>query len=746
MKRLLLAAALCVSCSTTPTTIKPDKQVVEAFGVKASVERLTAPVSAAPTELPALATCEFKNHSNKPRIQWGKCSVPFQIGVIPNEAALSNLSTSHGGISFYPVKWHFRNAQKHSISIASAVVPLYMQPGETQMVEVFQEHKSNPLPFGFGPNFGPYLGQHSLDSDFLAVMKLQGDEAQWAVAPMFDNLERIQVTDQHMSLRFHQNFIKVGSSEKSPVSMTVYVDIYNRQDFGDMVVSVGNQTFLQAPVGGVNVEYIDLWTKDPMNFKIRKQEKYNAVSLPDQDGYKRVRLIANRNFADAQAHSFRGTWSTFYDKSGLAYDSYLAHADYPLHGVADFDSWNNSLAAGIHGRVQPLRITKAAMKTAVADKCNPQENVWIDAHYYPAYISTNPSQAGDQTHFSGNIANPQLWAIQSGSDCTIQHMLHNMQVATYRPSYYFKDGHRMRWSDSPPSTWFWSGRIHYHPGQNQSTNPWQYYVNKNLGNFYEWKGEDDQHYGETNLRAFWEMTGDAFAKDLLIYRQTLAMWNKLGDGHQRAFWDSERSVRTKEDALQLVRYFPDAQHGVDLKDRLIRAVAEVHKVQSDYAMSTYGFAGWEYVRDDNRWPNCFGTTPGATNILGAPFEVNGCITTWWTGFHLGWLKSMDESMGPLPHARTIMTRYFNAKDFYWNAQGLNEGHGRVNNWNYPENGAPFTQYWHAGWVSAILYANENGFLPANHSAFYLNTVIPAIRASIGPGTWSPLGDADRWWQ
>lgn len=698
-----------------------------------------------------LGTFTFRNRFNKTRLQWARASLPLKKGEFTDAESLKAITVDHhASIGRYPIKWHLEEGKKHSVAVAGMIIPVLAEPGQVVKLNMVKNAQGvvDFIPYGYGENVSWWLGWPNNQVCFYAILRSGG---QTYYANYWNNPQVLENSERHLSVRYHTNFVNTQTQEIHPLSFSAYSSLYQNQDFGEMVVSFGNQTFKKVVEGGgIQVDSLELYMLDPFRFDVRNPGAYQAQWISDDSGYKRIQLIQNRRIGDGQAWSFRGTWSIFREKTGIFYDSCEAEKKYPLHGICDMKAWEDSEAAGNIGRIMKPRAnyTQAQMYAELESKAESNTQVWVDATYYPQHYSRQPGITGDQSHFCGNIANDMLQALWSQSDAPIIHYLHNMQVATYRPSYYFYQNRRMNWFDTPASTWFWSGKIHYHPSQNEASNPWSiHYVGKNLQNSYEWFGEDDQHFGETHLRHAYELTGDCFAKDLLEYRMTLTLWNKLGDGNQRGFYDSERAVRTSEDALQLLRYFPDGRVSEALKERLKRRLAEIHKAQSDYAMSTYGFAGWEYIYNHGGWPISQGTTPGAVNINGQPFEQNGVISTWWTGFHLCWLALMAKYMGAQPEGDEIIRRYMNvAQKFYFDENGLNEGHHRVHDWNNPVS-APFTQAWHAGWIEAFLYAKPKGLLDQSTIEFFESKMIPLTRSGIETDNswWTAFSNSDRWW-
>lgn len=747
MKHLLLCLlALAVGCQDTPKKAKlspPESKVsqvlsqFEGDSQALEVKSLSAVALAQPQ---VVARVHVKSRHANARIQWAHVSVPFPKGQVPNEAALYNYDVGHGAVDWHAIKWHFQGGQKHSIAIAALSFPIYFgAPGE-QAFNVYQQTVPNPWPWAFGPNLSAFLKTPNAQTTMFAVAKLQGSPDLY-VAPLFQNGSVRYDGRHHKALRWRSQFRKVGSTAPYNLSFTVHMDLHNRQDFGNMVVSIGHDQFDLAPVsGGVAVDYVDLYMADPFRFDVRGAGAYGqgigshqASQVP---GFTSLRLFSGQTIPDGSSHSFRGEWSVMVDPSrfdALSRDAELAD---PLFGVVERSFWHNSRAGGIVGTVVNVPKPLATLQADLEGGCNINYFWNVDKNQYPKGANKVPSNTGDQPAFSSNMPFFQQQAIMAQSSCPIQDYLHAVMVEHYRPSYHWKGGRRMSWLDTPPTCFWWSGRPHYASSHNAGhCDVWN---TRSSGTGFQlgpspYAGEDDQHWGNPIMAAVYEMTGDTYLKDMEAYRMSMAMWNKMGNySWQTGRVGSERSVRVMYNAVQLALLNPDHPVAAEVLRSLPQKLL-ARKVGGsfppygswgiDQFFNAWGVYALECIYGDNRHPLFTGTTPGARCVNNALCEENrGCIS-WWTGFSQTFnYQMLRHGIGDPSLPQYMLDKYMDMKDFYWDANGVNAGGRRLNDWSQKE--GAFTQSWHSGWVKAVEdYGQGHPNWP-----FFRDKVIPSMRA------------------
>ncbi len=683
-------------------------------------------------------TITIKNRSTTDRIQWVHTTIPFPKGEVKTEADLYQYSVGHGILGWRAMKWHFTDGVKDSVALAALRIPVYLTGLQEISVNVVKEAIPNPFPFQFGPNLTAVSNRGTLGSDLFAVAKLQNDDRLY-VAGFLRNTRVIFDGRQTKTFRFHTNF------EDQALSMTMWMDVNNWQDFGNFVISIGNQTFERPYSGGIQIEYVDLYVQLPLEVKIRNGSDYGAgPSQASFGAYRVTRLISGDHIADGAARTFRGLWGAIFDPGSLTGRSFQAELDDPLLGIADEDSWRQSDAAGITGAVSPPRGTQQQLLDSVEWMCTDSFDVRKDAGGYATYLNKNTGVTGDQPDFSSNIPLVYQQALLAQSACPIRHLMHAVQQETHRPAYYFFENRPMRWSDTSPNTFWWSGRIHYHPGQNPGNTEWLGRVTQHSGfekgPAFGWSGPDNQHYGHHHIRAAYELTGDGFLYDLIVYQQSMALWNHLGDGNQRFWRGSERGQRLLEDAIQGYVITPDAPEAQNLGVRIARKIHETVRPVFEDRLERYGVAAWETVHDDGRYPGCIGTTPGLT-----PPE-NVCHVIWQSGFNLNALASAYRHgitklfTGAHEDVEWIIDQHMDYPSFRFFSDGNNKTWVRFNDWNVSGNG--FAHSWHSGWVPAVKLrpAHENWW-------WFRDVFIPHMRNNSFSANQQPdfyWGNNDKW--
>jgi len=703
-----------------------------------------------------IATITVENKASE-RIQWVKTSIPLESGKFKSQKDLNELSLGHGEVAAFPIKWNFKNGKQDSIAIAGLEFPVYFNGASTGTYTVNRDPKPRTIPFEYGPNLKALMGMTSLNDSLVLIAKIKGDPKLYS-ASMLANPRVIRNTAQCQNISSRSQFISNDMLRSThALSATFYFEFCNRQDFGSLIIEVGNNTFENPHSGGLEVEFVKLFAKTPFFAEIRNASDYGASSpTPDLYGLVRIDLMSQDTIADGSARAFRGLWGVIIEKDSLTHRSFRASLAHPLFGVADTASWVTSKSGGIVGTVMPPRASIPDLKASISNLCTDSYNVRVNASSTHQYLNKAPGITGDQPNFSANMPLMQHQVILTGSHCPIVHLMHGVQSEVNRPSYFFTQDRRMVWHDTPRTCFWWSGRPHWHAGQNVNhCNEWHTRSTSQgfaIGETHGWTGEDDQHFGNPHLRAFYELTGDAWAKDLIEYRQTLTLWNKLGEHDwQLNRIGSERSVRLMEDALQNLLLLPNAITAADLASQLDRRL----KLRRDgacfaggrycsqgvkQAKATWGAAHLESVHDDPRHSQCMGQTPGGTCKQGQPCPDNRCGITWWSGMHLGWVTAMHRAGFDQNMAQELAEIYFDDADFFFQPNGMNAGKRRFNDWSTPV--SPFTQSWHAGWITTI------ETLSSGHpKEAFLNIIKQSLKTSFqcnSPGCkWSTN---DKWYQ
>ncbi len=686
-----------------------------------------------------VATFSIKNRSSYNRLQWAHVSIPFKKGMVPDETDLNRFSLDHGSIDWSPIKWHFQNGKKHSISIAALKFPVYLTAGEEKTFEVYEDQKPNAFSFDYGPNFKDFLLGVEPILMIFAVAKFKDDPTLY-LSESFQNGAVLHNGVQQKSYRWRSQFVSFDKSKTAhSLSSTIYFDLMNRQDFGNIVVSIGNNTFEKPYSGGVQVEYVDLYYKSPFRVQIRNASDYGVGSEESiGTNFKKIRLLANEILADGSAHSFRGIWSIIQDSSSLTAQSAQAELADPLFGIASTNNWDQSKSAGIVGNLLAPRGTPQQLKNSLEYLCGTGFDVKKSSFF--RYANKVPSQTGDQPAFSSNMPAHQQQAIVGQSSCPIQHAMHGVIVEEYRPSYFWFNNRRMSWNDTPKTCFWWSGRPHFVAGHNVGHCS-QWLAHTEGYNGFKMGpspvgGEDDQHWGNPILQAVYEMSGDMWAKDLLHARQSLALWNKLGDyGWQKNRVGSERAVRLPYNATQLVLLNPDTPEAEALLPRIARhmklritggcfAGGRYCSDGIDQWKSGWGVHGLESIFGDNRHSLFIGTTSGAKCANGKGCENNRGMISWWTGFSMTFVYQMLKTGIETTASQDFLNKYMNEKSFYFDSTGQNAGGRRLNNWSMKENS--FTQAWHSGWISAV----ENFGTKHSNYTWFKDVMIPHTREGI----------------
>ncbi|MCZ6770564.1 MAG: hypothetical protein O7G83_01090 [Proteobacteria bacterium] len=217
----------------------------------------------------SVASVTIRNRSETDRLQWVHTTIPFAKGRVQSEAELANFSVGHGSIDWRVLKWHMTDGVEDSIALASLKMPVYLSAYAETTVDVVEEPKPNEIPFDYGANLRAVLNRGTLLTDIVAVAKLKNDPQLYA-AFFLQNPRAVFDGPQSKCISFHSNF------GEQALSMTIWMDVNNRQDFGNFVIAIGNQTFERPHSGGIDVEYVDLYVNLPLQVEIRHGADYGA--------------------------------------------------------------------------------------------------------------------------------------------------------------------------------------------------------------------------------------------------------------------------------------------------------------------------------------------------------------------------------------------------------------------------------------------------------------------------------------
>lgn len=699
-----------------------------------------------------ITTVRVKNKTSFKRMQWFHVSVPFPMGRVLTKQGLYNYGPGHGLIDWEPLKWHFRDGKKHSVAIGGLKTVVLLEGNQEVNIPIKRQNFKSPLPWNFGPNLTAVI-KNDLNGYIFAVAKLKGDNKQY-IATLVNNMVALRDGPHHKAYRFRTQFKNKG--EPIALSFSAYLDVFNRQDFGEAVIQIGNNTFERPISGGIELDYVDLYYLAPFKLSLRRGDLYGAGN-PETigNGYEKIRLFKDQTIVDGSARSFRGNWSAVFNPKSLTGRSADSQLKDPLFGMASKRSWEVSKAAGIVGTVAPLRTDVKSLRRYYEARYTPDYKVKL---YDPSPIlNVVPSSSGDQPSFSSNMPYEQQYAIQTQSAQMLQYLLHGILAEEFRPSHWWMNNKRMDIDDIPKTCFAWSGRWHWYSAHNKGhcdqVLPHTEGVNGFKLGYSPWKSADDQHSGVPQLRAVYEMTGDSWAGDLIEYRQSLQVWNKLGEYSWQIFnrTGAERSIRLLEDSLQLYLLKPDTMAGKYLIERLkigVGTYADGKRSNSfpydswgvrDY-IKRYGVAGLEHVFNDMRYPDCMGTTPGAT-----PTEDNVCNVAWQSGFYMGFNAAMYRHGFETKITKEMIHAYMDSKQFYFRESGRAYKAKRINNPNYaPLELKSFTQSWFSGWIDAVNNAGKDH----KDYPWFRDVLLPYFyKNAFNPGRPNDLhSNNDKWYQ
>lgn len=749
-RSVVVVSLILASCSSVPKSVFEPIERSEKLETLKAVATPVAVAEKAPPE--AIGVVRVKNHASTERLQWFTAVLPFPEGKVSQDE-LSSLSTTHGAVAASAIKYHFKNGEPSGVALAKVKFPLYLKPGEETLVSFYLQEKENPMPFAYGPGIHKVLSQPALL--MFMTLKLKDDPKTYTAA-MWKNPKLIEKTPHSYTYRWHSNF--KNGAEPLGMTATFYMTIDNRADHGDLVVSFGNNDFDLPKSGGYDVEHVDLHFQRPFDVHIRKIEATHAKNASDAKGFGRIRLFektkAEENMADGAGYTYRALWSVVEDPSSLTAKTVAATKEDLPYGMALPSYWQASKAGGIVGTVLKPRGSLQAMRDSVKPMCEPDYGVKITDYHKMA--NRDPKATGDQPSFSSNMSLYQHQAILTSSACVIEYMLHGAQVAEFRPYYWWKDGERMSWLDTPPTCYLHNGRPHSALSHLDKGNCEVWKPRSGGAGFVTGyaptKQEDNQHFGEPNLKSAYELTGDPWMADFLEARISLALWSYLGDyDWLYARLNSEREVRVPYNAVELMRYFPKSKLTAELKPRLVREM-RIRVEGADFGgryrspginenFDRYGVYFLEDIYNDNRWPLYLGVTPGGKCVNGKPCEENIGGVTWWSGFSMTFAYQMKRFFND-ENAQYFIDRYMDSARFFFDSEtGLNAGARRLNDWNVTK--GAFTQSWHSGWFSAVeAYGRDH----KNWSLFQ-DKILPtreiAFPVSRPGDLWS---GHDKWWQ
>jgi len=676
----------------------------------------------------ALPRITVKNRTTKERVQWVRASIPFPKGQISGKTQLDRIITDSSLAELTPLKWHYENGQRHSVAIARLMTPARLKASEERTIQLRHGNKHVGLPFGFGRNTLYWISKFKV-SDIFAVAKFKNDPKAY-VAPFFSNLKVLESTQRTLSLRMRNNFAPARGGAEHALSFTTYMTFDAYSDFGEIVLLVGNDTFEKPVSGGVELEYVDLYTHLPLLVEVRSPKSYGLgapVLVPG--GYLKLRLLGSSSLADGSSVPFRGSWGVVFNRDSLTGKSHAASLVDPLFGIADFKSWQASLAAGstgilIDGRFPNLQAGRKAVESdgRYAPAASPFD--WLGG------INKAPFFAGDQPDFSSNVPLSYLKCVQTGSACPLQKELLRTTREVLRPAFYFmtRNGQkdRIRWSDFP-ELFFWAGRVHYDCNWNREHAGWRSRSNKcsnfQTGNSHGWAAMDNQHYGHNHLRMVYELTGDAYTKDLLVYHQSVTLWNHL-NSKSMGTAEAERVGRLLKEGVLLYMVDDQSPTAPVLKARLIQKNVAAQKTEIDLKLRLYGHPGIGGSLNDGRCaPLCTG------------YEV---AIGWQTGFHMEFQALMLKMGWGTATAGYIADKYLDAGAFYWLPDGTPKTLIRQKQpTQYTTGGIDFA--WWTGWI-------ELARQRPNHRAwpFFRDKVMPKFSMSMNPAHGNYWHDRDKW--
>ncbi|MHC5073168.1 MAG: hypothetical protein ACYTGO_22045, partial [Planctomycetota bacterium] len=398
-----------------------------------------------------------KNRAATERVQWVRASIPFPKGQISGRAQLDRIITDSSLAELSPLKWHYQDGQRHSVAIARLMTPVWLKAWEERTIQLRYGNKYVGLPFGFGRNTLAWISNFKT-IDILAIAKFKNDPKVY-MAPFFGNLKVLESTERTLSVRMRNNFVPVEGGAEHALSFTTYMTFDAYGDFGEIVVLVGNDTYEKPVSGGIDLEYVDLYTRLPLLVDVRSPQSYGlGTAVFVRGGYVKLRLLGNASLADGSSVPFRGSWGVVFNRNSLTGKSHAASVADPLFGIADFKSWQTSFAAGstgvlIEGRFPNLQTGRNAVEgdCGYAPAASPFD--WLGG------INKAPFFAGDQPDFSSNVPVSYQKCVQTGSACPLQRELLRTTREVLRPGFYFmtrnglKD--RIRWSDFP-ELFFWA--------------------------------------------------------------------------------------------------------------------------------------------------------------------------------------------------------------------------------------------------------------------------------------------------
>ncbi|MFQ5503405.1 MAG: hypothetical protein ACE5F1_01250 [Planctomycetota bacterium] len=683
---------------------------------------LAAPL-AWPQSLPVITV---KNRSSLDRLQWVKAGVPFPRGQIKGQQDLDRI-VADPLAELVPLKWHYEAGRRHSVAIARLITLVQLKPAEEQRIPLRYGARFRS-PFSFGANTLLWLAQLT-PFGFFVTAKFQSDP-KVHLATFLGNLRILDFSERSLTLRMRNNLLPIGGGAEHALSFTTYMTFDANQDFGELVMLIGNDTYEKPVSGGIDLEYVDLYYRRPFTVDVRSPRSYGLAAAESlSGGYVRQRLLAAANIADGSAVPFRGSWGVVVDKSSLNGRSYTASVTDPLHGIADFKSWQSSLAAGSTGVLIDRRFPNLdAGRRAVAGDCG----------YAPVAgpfdslggINQAPFFTGDQPDFSSNVPIAYLQTVQTNSACPLEKAVMRATRESLRPSFYFMNRNglkdRIRWSDFP-ELFFWSGRPHFGCSWNAEYPGWKSRSTAcsgfRIGDTHGWASMDNQHYSHNHLRMVWELTGDPYIKDLLVYYQSVILWNHL---NKKILSDpeAERTGRLYKEGVLIYMVDDESRAAAVLKSRLIQKNMVAQKAEVDSKLRQYGHAGIKGFKNDARCkPWCTG------------YRV---AVGWQTGFHMEFQALMLKMGWDVTTAGYIADRYLNDIAFYWLASGKPKTYIRYRQPSQYSTGGVDRSWW-SGWIEMASRRQTHPSWP-----FVRDTIIPVMRQHMTPAPGTYWHQGDKW--
>jgi hypothetical protein len=274
-----------------------------------------------------------------------------------------------------------------------------------------------------------------------------------------------------------------------------------------------------------------------------------------------------------------------------------------------------------------------------------------------------------------------------------------------------------------PELFFWGGRPHWHPDWNRDFPPYAARAGSFVvGDTHGWTGMDDQHYGNNSLRAAYELTGDAYLRDLLVAHQSLVVWNYMTRWAEST--SAERAARLMKEAILLWIVEDDGPTSAELRRRTIEK-NRVYRRIAEESVAAWGVPAIATVRDDAR----------VTLTVEHPGQDVGF--GWQTGFHMEYQRLAIHVGWEPETARAVLSLYLDATErAFFAPDGAPATYVLMSDPSIRSYGGIGESWW-SGWALAARAMPEH-----SGSAFLERTFVPRLRGALEPGT--PWADSDRW--